>query len=38
MDTRPHPLREVQQKRARELVVPSELAQGTLREYEGALR
>jgi hypothetical protein len=31
-------LREAQQKRARELVVLSELAQGTLREYDGAQR
>jgi hypothetical protein len=38
MDHMPHPLREAQQQRVRELVVLSELAGGTLREYEGAQR
>ena len=38
MDNMPQPLREAQQQRARELVVLSELARGTLREYEGAQR
>jgi hypothetical protein len=38
MVNRPHPLSEAQQQRARDLVVLSELARGTLRAYEGAQR
>jgi hypothetical protein len=38
MDNMPHPLSEAQQQRVRELVVLSELARGTLHEYEGAQR
>ena len=34
MDHRAHPWREAQQMRVRELVVLSELARGTKREYE----
>ena len=38
MGHRPHPFRRAQQNGARELVVLSELARGTLHEYDGAQR